>query len=1020
MNIAEFSIKNKIVSTLIILLSVIAGWSAYQDMPRYEDPEFTIRIAQIVTQYPGASPEEVANEITDPIEKSIQQLQEVKMINSTSSAGVSEIRVEIKYKFSKNKSDLQLVWNKLRNKVGDIKGYLPEGATVPQVYDDFGDVFGMYYFITGDDYSNRELKLFAKTFQSEVLQVKGVAKVSYAGERQEAIFVEFSRENALAVGASISDVYKILSQQNSVVSSGSVSIGEQRLVIDPSGAIDSVEAIENLLITTSSDGKITYLKDIASVWRGYQTPVNKIYRYNGKPAIAIGVSNVSGTNVVKLGEAVNQKIKELKALQPLGIEINEYYHQGKLVDVAVQDFVVNVIIALVIVIVTLFIFMGIKSALVIGGVLLLTIFSTLATMNLVDIPMHRISLGALIIALGMMVDNAIVVTEGILVGVKNGAKKLDIAKSIVTQTKWPLLGGTLVGIVAFAPIGFAPGSTAEYTGHLFWVILISLLFSWIFAISLTPLFCHLLFKEEKSESNTSTQNSGFLYNYKRLLAFLINKRWPVLGLVVTIFVVSAWGFKFVNSGFFPSSTTPQLVIDYWLPEGKDISRTEKDIVEIESFIRKLEGVNAVQTLIGAGGLRYMLIYSPESPNSSYAQILVKVDDYKILSNMLQEVQSHINDNYKDAQAKVWQFVLGPGGGSKIEATFKGSDPKVLRGLANQAKAIFMEDGKALSIKDDWRQQVPFIEPIYSKTLGRAAGVSREDMANALSNNFSGRTIGAYRENDEILPIISRAPLSERRDIENINDVLVLSSTTGKLVPITQVTNGFKTDWRDSRLKRENRTWTITAQADPVPGELSTALFERLRPKVEAISLPSGYYLEWNGEYGDSKESNDNLASTIPLGFLTMVIIVLLLFNAIKQTLVIWLVVPLSIIGVVWGLVITQIPMEFMGILGVLSLSGLLIKNAIVLVDQMDLEIKLGKPRFNAILDSAASRLRPVMMGTLTTVLGVIPLFLDAFFQSMAVVLVFGLTFATILTLIVLPILYAVFFKVTAEEFSDAH
>ncbi|MGJ8663123.1 MAG: efflux RND transporter permease subunit [Marinicella sp.] len=1017
MNIAEFSIRNKILSTLVILFSLFAGWSAYKDMPRFEDPEFIIRVAMINTQYPGASPEEVAQEVTNPLEKAIQQLAEVDVIKSTSSAGNSEIQVEVKYEFSKTKSELQSVWSKLRNKVSDTQIRLPQGTGESMVFDDFGDVFGMYYFITGEGYTPRELRAFAKTAQSEILQVEGVARVDFKGEKEEAIYVEISRSNALGVGASISNIYNTLSQQNAVVSAGNVEINGQRLIIDPSGAIDSVASIENLLVSDAQDGKVIYLKDIANVYRDYKTPESNIVRYNGKPAIAMGVSTVAGANVVKIGQAVDEKIASLESLQPLGIEIHEYYHQGKVVDLAVQDFVINVIAALVIVIVTLLIFMGFKSAMVIGAILLLTIFATLATMNLVNIPMHRISLGALIIALGMMVDNAIVVTEGILVGVQKGRKKLDIAKEIVSQTKWPLLGGTLVGIVAFAPIGFAPGSTAEYTGHLFWVIMISLLFSWIFAITLTPLFCHMLFKERNSTSEGTEKTGGFLNAYKKFMYMALRLRWAFLIAIITLFMVSAWGFKFVKQGFFPASTTPQLVIDYWLPQGTDIEVTEADILEIESFVSEIEGVNAVNTFIGSGGIRYMLVYSPESPNSAYAQIMLRVDDYHELDGMIPQIQNYIDENFINAQAKVWRFVLGPGGGSKIEATFKGSDPLVLRGLADQAKRIMLDDGGAISIKDNWRQKVPYIEPLYSESAGRASGVSREDLAMALANNFSGRTIGAYRENDDVIPIISRAPVSERSGINSIQDVLVMSSTTGQLIPIRQVTTGFQTQWRNGLLKTEDRIWTITAQSDPLPGAYASELLERIRPAIEAIELPPGYNLEWNGEYGDSAESNENLASTIPMGFLVMVLIVLVLFNAVKQTVVIWLAVPLAIIGVVWGLVITQIPMEFMGILGVLSLSGLLIKNAIVLVDQMDLEIKQGKARLDAVIDSAASRLRPVMMGTLTTVLGVIPLFSDAFFQSMAVVMVFGLSFATVLTLIVVPIFYSVFFKIKSGETS---
>ncbi|WP_395375821.1 efflux RND transporter permease subunit [Marinicella sp. W31] len=1015
MNIAEFSIRNKILSTLVILFSLFAGWSAYKDMPRFEDPEFIIRIALISTQYPGASPEEVAQEVTNPLEKAIQQLAEVDVINSTSSAGYSEIKVEIKYAFSKTKTDLQSVWSKLRNKISDTQIRLPQGASESMVFDDFGDVFGMYYFITGEGFTPHELRDFAKTMQSEILQVDGVARVSFSGDQEEAIFVELSRSNALSVGASISNIINTLSQQNAVVSAGDVYIDGQRLVIDPSGAIDSVESIENLMVSNSQNGQVIYLKDIANVYRGYKTPETKIVRYANKPAIAVGVSTVAGANVVKIGQAVNKKINSIEALQPLGIEIHEFYHQGKVVDIAVQDFVVNVIAALVIVIITLLIFMGFKSAIVIGAILLLTIFATLATMNLIDIPMHRISLGALIIALGMMVDNAIVVTEGILVGVQQGRKKMDIAKEIVSQTKWPLLGGTLVGIIAFAPIGFAPGSTAEYTGHLFWVIMISLMFSWVFAITLTPLFCHMLFKERHAEDSAIENKSGFLNVYKSFMRFALKMRWAFVIGIIALFTFSIWGFQFVKQGFFPSSTTPQLVIDYWLPQGTDITVTKKDMIEIEEFVSGMDGVNAVQTFIGSGGIRYMLVYSPESSNASYGQIILRVDDYKTLDGMIPVIQDHIDQNYINAQAKVWRFVLGPGGGSKIEATFKGPDRKVLRELAEKAKNIMIEDGGAISIKDDWRQKVPYIEPVYSEVAGRSAGVSREDLAVALANNFSGRTIGAYRENDEMIPIIMRAPANERSDVNDISNVLVMSSTTGQLIPIKQVTSEFRTQWRDGLLKTENRIWTITAQSDPLPGKYASELLDRVRPEIESIPLPAGYSLEWNGEYGDSKESNENLASTIPLGFLVMVVIVLVLFNAIRQTLVIWLAVPLAIIGVVWGLVFTQIPMEFMGILGVLSLSGLLIKNAIVLVDQMDFEINSGKQRLDAVVDSAASRLRPVMMGTLTTVLGVIPLFFDAFFQSMSVVLVFGLSFATVLTLVMVPVLYSIFFKIKSGE-----
>ena len=1019
MNPAEFAIKNRLISFIVVTAALFGGWSAYQTMPRFEDPEFTIRTAQILTQYPGASPMEVAEEVAEVIESALQELQEVDEIRSTSRAGMSEITVDIKYAFSPTKADLQLIWTKLRNKVSDAQASLPPGAGPSFVFDDFGDVYGVYYLLTGDGYAPDELHEYAKDLRTELLQVDGVSRISFAGVQDEVIYVEIARERAAALGVSLNNVFAALSTQNAVTAAGDVKVGDTRIEISPSGDIDSVSALENLLVQTSTSGSTVHLRDIATVTRGYRDPASMLIRYDGEPAIAIGVANVTGANVVEMGAGIDAKLAELEALRPIGMELHEFYHQGKVVNASVQDFVVNVAMALAIVLGTLLIFMGPRSGLVIGFVLLLTIAATLATMNLVGIPMHRISLGALIIALGMLVDNAIVVTEGILVGVQSGRRKLDIAKEVVSKTKWPLLGGTLVGIIAFAPIGFAPGATAEYTGDLFWVILISLLYSWIFALTLTPLFCDLLFTERADASGAPQGDGRFSRLFKGFIRRALKRRHVVVVGAIAVFAAAIWGFQFVKSGFFPTSTTPQVVIDYWLPEGADITQTDADLRKLESYLRELDGVEGVQTLVGRGTLRYMLIYNFESSNPAYGQILVRVENGDQIPDLIPRIQAHIDQNYPNALGKVWRFILGPGGGAKIEATFQGPDPRVLRRLAAEAQSIMAADGRALSIKDDWRQPVSVIRPVYSESKGRALGVSREDFANALQTNFSGRTVGVYREDDRLIPIVARAPEDERQGLADIRAIRVVSSATGRVVPLSQVMDGVTTEWRDAQVRREDRVWTIKAQSDPYPDELASDLLERIRAPIEAIDLPLGYSLRWDGEIGDSTEANEQLATTIPLGVLAMVLVVVFLFNALRQPLVIWLVVPLSIIGVVVGLVATGTPMEFMGILGVLSLSGLLIKNAIVLVDQMNLEIRDGKPRLDAVVDSAASRVRPVMMGSLTTVLGVIPLFADAFFRSMAVVLVFGLSFATLLTLVIVPVLYVIMFNIRPQETAAA-
>ncbi len=1014
MNPGIFAMKNRLITMIVILASLLGGWYAYENMARFEDPEFTIRTAVIITQYPGATPTEVANEITEPLETAIQQLQEVEEITSTSSAGLSRINVDIKYEFSPSKAALQGIWTKLRNKVNDAQSALPPGTSASIVNDDFGDVYGIYYLITGEGYSYKEIENYAKKLRTDVLSVEGVAKVSLSGLQSEAIYVEISRERASSLGLSTNQVYQQLEQQNAVSSAGNVKAGNRRLIIQPTGSIDSVEEIESLVISTDNAGTIVYLRDIANVSREYQTPLQSELRYDGKPAIGFGISNVTGANVVKMGNAIDAKLAEVESQRPIGIDLHEYYHQGKITDDAVLNFAVNVLAALAIVLVTLLIFMGLRSAVIIGAVLLLTIAATLATMYLADIPMHRISLGALIIALGMLVDNAIVVTEGILVGTQRGRSKIDITKEVIDRSIWPLLGGTLVGIIAFAPIGLAPGSTAEYTGHLFWVVMISLLFSWVFAITAVPFLADLLFKEVDAPEGEQVEGK-FMSAYKSFMRNVLKVKWLAIGAAVGLFTVSVWGFQFVKSGFFPASTSPQIVVDYWLPEGTDISQTQADMLAIERDFAEYPEFSNVQTLIGAGALRYMLVYSSESGNSSYGQFLLKVKKYDDIKGLVPRIQSYLDSNYPDAQAKVWQFQLGPGGGSKIEAEFSGPDPVVLRTLANEAKAIMAADGRAISVKDDWRQPVSLIQPEYSANRGRRLGISRQDLSSALSTNFSGSSVGVYREKDTLIPIVARAPKDERVDANSIDQIQIISPATGASVPLGQVVDGIKTVWRDSLLKRENRVWKIKAQSDPISGDLASDLQARIRPAIDAIDLPPGYKLKWGGEFGNSSEANGDLASTLPLGFLAMVLVVVILFNALRQPLVIWLTVPLALIGVVTGLLVTGTALEFMAILGLLSLSGLMIKNAIVLVDQMDIEIGEGKARFDAVVDSAASRVRPVMMGALTTVLGVIPLFSDAFFKSMAVVLVFGLSFATLLTLVVVPALYAALFKINSTE-----
>lgn len=1015
MKLAEFFISKTIISVLCIILILSGGYYAYLNLGRFEDPEFVIRVAVVIVPYPGARPKEVADEVTEVVESAVQQLQEVEKITSVSKAGVAEVQVEMNRAFSKDKAELQQLWGKLRNKLKDVERELPPGAGPIIINDDFGDVFSLFYAVTGDGYSLTEVTDYAEDLRRELLLVPGVGRIALLGQPEEALFVEVERSRAVQQGITQDEIYQILKLQSTVAPSGKVRVGPRYIEISPLGEIDSVEGISNLLVSTPDGTKQLRLGDVATVTRGIKDPPSALMYLDGKPAVGLGISNVAGGNVVVMGDAVQARLAELESTRPTGIELTPISLQSESVRTAVGGFMNNLIAAVIIVIVTLWLFMGFRPSLVMGMVLVVTVMATLIVMYMQDIYMQRISLGALIIALGMLVDNAIVVTEGILVRIQAGDDRVESAKSVVKSTTMPLLGGTAVGALAFGAIGLSPDNTGEYAGSLFWVITYSLLLSWLFAITLTPFLCVYLLKAPKGTASESAYDNWFFRSYRRILRTCIQYRGVTALVLMILLVLAVVGFGLVPSGFFPESTRPQFVVDFWLPQGSHIDAVRDELESLAGWVRGQEGVTGVTSIVGQGALRFMLTYNPESPNASYGQLLVDVQDYRSIPGLVDRIQTEINDSYPDAQGKAWKFVLGPGGGSKIETAFRGPDPDVLRQLADRAKSIMYEDGGAIAIQDDWRQQTALLHPVFSEVQARRVGVTLSDLRKSLQYSFSGTQVGIYREGDKLLPILSRLPEHERISMDEIQQAQVYSPVLRRYVPITQVVSSFDSDYENAVIRRENRFPTIQAQCDPGPGELASTLFERIRPKIEAIELPPGYSLVWNGEYGDSQKAQKGIIATLPVCFIAMVVIVVMLFNAIRQPLIIWLCVPLSIIGVTIGLLMFQVPFEFMAILGFLSLTGMLIKNAIVLVDQIDLEIRDGKQPFLAILDSAASRVRPVCMGAVTTILGVAPLLLDPFFKSMAVTIMFGLAFATALTLLFVPVLYAIFFRIESFE-----
>ncbi len=1009
MNPAAFALRKRTLMVVLTLMALGGGILAYQSLGRLEDPTFTIKTALVVTRYPGASPQEVEEEVTDLIEEAVQSLGQVKEIYSTSQDGLSVVYVDIQDTYTSE--ELPQIWDELRRKVNDVQGKLPPGAGPSLVNDDFGDVYGVFFALTGSDYSYAELKDYAEYLKKELLLCPEVAKIDFWGLRQEVIYVEFERARLAELGVSPVQIYHTLQTQNAVEQSGQVDVNGEYMRITPTGSFTSEELIADLFIGGSQG--LVRLGDVARIRRDYEDPPRNIMRFNGQPGIGLGISTVDRGNVVVMGKAVKEKLARLDSKRPVGMKLEAIYYQSDVVVESCNAFVVNLIEAVAIVVVVLMLFMGWQSGLLIGVILILTIFCTFIPMRIMGIELQKVSLGALILALGMLVDNAIVVAEGILIKVQRGENRTQAAEEIVRDTQWPLLGATLVAILAFAAIGFAPGDVGEFCRSLFYVMALSLGLSWILAVTVTPLLCVWFLRIPSQKEHADPYDKRVFRVYRRLLHRCMKHR--VLAVAATLLVLTAAviGFTKVPATFFPNSTQRYFFVNFWGPQGTHIQHTSEDLRSLEETVRHMDGVRNVTTFVGEGALRFILSYDYESPNSSYGQLLVEVDDYRRIERLKDEIEIYTHQHMPNTESFTKQITNGPTVSYHVEARFRGPDMDVLHGLAEQALAIMRQTPQAKDVRTDWRQRVNVIRPRYSETQARRIGVTRSDVALALQGNYNGVVTGLYREKDELIPILYRSPEEERGSINDLDDVQVWSSVYSRFVPIRQVITDVDRTWEWPLIQRRDQERTVSVQCNASVGVASALRMSMLKP-IEAIPLPPGYSLEWGGEFEESEEANAPLKKVFPACLLGMFVIVVGLFNSVKKPLIIFLTVPLCMIGVTAGLLLTHTTFGFMAILGFLGLSGMQIKNAIVLIDQIGLDLQAGKPPYKAILDSAVSRMRPVMMAAWTTILGMAPLVFDPLYNSMGVTIMGGLFVATFLTLVLVPVLYSLTYRITPD------
>ncbi|MEM9968010.1 MAG: efflux RND transporter permease subunit [Pseudomonadota bacterium] len=1012
MDIARGAINRPIYTWLLILGCLFGGYWGFETLGRLEDPAFTIKTAVVATPYPGASAAEVALEVSEPLESEIQKMGEVDEIDTLNQPGLSIINVTMKDTYAGD--ELPALWTKLRNRAAAAR--LPDGARAPQVNDAFGDVYGLFYAVSAPGYSDAEKHLLSSFLRRQVLAVDGVKDVTLAGLPEEAIFVEPNLSLSTSLGIPPAAIAGALAGADEVVEGGLLQGSDgRRLILRPDGD-DTVSAIETLSIGVG--GEVLRLSDFAAIKRERVRDPEIIIRHNGEEAFTMGVAGIATDNIVEIGARVDARLAELQTALPIGITISPVYRQHVVVADSVNDFLVNLTMSVGIVIAVLAAFMGVRAALVVGVTLLLTVVGTLFFMALGSIEMERISLGALIIAMGMLVDNAIVVAEGMQNAMARGKTSREAAAEAANKTQIPLLGATVIGIMAFSGIGLSPDSTGEFMFSLFAVIGISLLLSWALAITVTPLLGHYFFKQA-SEGGAGAYDGLVFRAYGSFLGVMLRLRWLVVVALLGITVACFALFAQVRQQFFPYSSTPLYFVHYKLPQGAAIQQTSADLQIVEDWLATRENVISATAFAGGGAARFMLTYQAEDANPSYGHLIVRVADLDLIDAEMTALEEFASIALPDGQFRTKRLAFGPGGGAPIQARFYGADPAVLRILANEAKQRLADaTPNILTPRIDWAEQELVLKALYAEERAQEAGISRSDVAQILAFATTGTRSGTYREDDRQLPLVLRAPADAGL---GLTDYLIYSDVGNTFVPLEQVIDGLAFEAQSTIIQRLDRESVITVGAD-IPREMTAAeVMAEVQQTIEEMSLPPGYRFEWGGELESSSEAQASLGTQLPMAVLIMLLITILLFNGIRQTVIIWLLVPMSVNGAALGLVGTGLPFTFTALLGLLSLSGMLIKNGIVLVEEIDLKRKEAPmlPLRDAITEASISRLRPVLLAAATTILGMIPLLGDAFFESMAITIMGGLAFASILTLVAAPVFYMIFFSRSAQKMGTA-
>ena len=1007
MKLVKFFLQRKAVTVLLLILVLAGGLFSYVKMGKLEDAPFTIKQALVLTPYPGASPSEVQSQVTDVLEEAIQSLGELYYLKTENRAGLSKITVYVKKEIRAD--EMQQLWDKLRRKVGDVQGKLPAGAGPSVVNDDFGDVLGVFYGLTGNGYSYRELEDQAKLIKNELLKVKDVAKVEIYGVRTPTIDIWVSPSVMARSGITSADIARTFREQSKMVDAGGINAGVNRIRVESTGNFYALEDIRNLTIV-SRTGEHFRLGDIARVEESYQSPASNLMRIDGNPAVGIAISTVPTGNVVDMAEVVKERVDWFSGNMPSGYELVSIYDQGYESAVANDGFILNLIISVVTVIAILLFFIGFKNGFLVGSGLVFSIFATLIVMMANGIALQRMSLAAIIIAMGMLVDNAIVVSDSVLVNMEKGMRKRVAIMRACSATAMPLLAATVIAILTFLPIYYSPHITGELLSSLVVVIGVSLMFSWIFALTQTPFFIQEFVRRPRPEELKGELFSGKYYNlFRASLHWVIRYRYITVVSLVGLLLLSAWSFKFIPKVFVPALDKQYFTLDMWLPEGTGIEETDRIAGDMADYIRCYEETEMVSSYVGRTPPRYYLSNVSFGPQSNYAQLLVKCrtsKDSRILNALLQD---SIRIQYPEPLIKVNKFELSPLTEAVIEARFLGPDPAVLDSLVGEAIAVMRHNPKVADARNEWGNMALMLRPVYDPVKAGALGITKASMMESVRSINDGMPIGIYRDNEKKVPVLLKSEGVDITDSRSLGDFSIWNGE--RSAPLSQVTEQIETTWEFPQIRTYNRQLSMAAMCGVKSGYTMAEVHNEIRKEIEKLELPEGYTFFWDSQYKDQREGMQAIAKYFPLAFLMLIVILVALFNNFRQPVIILCVLPLSLIGVAIGMLLTGFDFGFFPIAGWLGLLGMIIKNVIVLLDEVNAQRRNGTAAYTAVVEATVSRTRPVLMAATTTILGMVPLLFDVAFGGMAATIIFGLTFATLLTLFVTPTLYVMFYRV---------